>query len=60
MNFKAKIIIVIVAIILSFLFFNLMTSTSSVELITIGKKAGHEIIANYLAHTPTPNVPHLI
>ncbi|OQX54173.1 MAG: hypothetical protein B5M54_05730 [Candidatus Aminicenantes bacterium 4484_214] len=59
MNFKVKIIIVLVAVILSFLLFNLMTSTNSVELMTVGKKAGLEIIANYLARTTAP-LPHLM
>ena len=59
MNFKVKIIIVLVAVILSFLLFNLMTSTNSVELMTVGKKAGFEIIANYLAQTTAP-LPHLM
>ena len=60
MNFKIKIIIVLAAIILSFFLFNLMTSTNSVELITLGKKAGNEIIANYLARTTPPQIPHVV
>ena len=59
MNFKVKIVVMLVAIILSFLLFNLMTSSNSVDLMTVGHRAGHEIIANYLARTSPPPPPTL-
>jgi|GEM_PF-1140493 hypothetical protein len=56
MNFKVKIIVMVVAVVLSFFLFNLMTSSNTVDLMTIGHRAGNEIIANYLARIspPTP------
>lgn len=43
-----KIPILMVATLLTFLWFNAMTPTSVVEMIKVGKKAGYEIIANVL------------
>lgn len=59
MNFKVKIIVMLVAIILSFFLFNLMTSSNSVELMKVGHQAGQEIIANYLARTAPSYPPSL-
>ena len=41
-----KIEIFLVAIILTFFLFNMMTSPSAMELIKIGKQAGYKIISN--------------
>ena len=41
-----KIEIFLVAIILTFFLFNMMTSPSAMELIKIGKQAGYEMISN--------------
>jgi len=43
-----KIPILMVATLLTFLWFNAMTPTSAVEMIKVGKKAGYKIIANVL------------
>lgn len=49
MKFKTKIVILLAAVLLTFLGFNLIASSGAVELIKVGKQAGHEIISNYLA-----------
>ncbi len=46
MRLITKIEIFVVAIILTFFLFNMMTSPSGMELIKIGKQAGYEIISN--------------
>ena len=49
MKFKEKVAIFVVALLLSFLLFNAIGS-SSIDLLRIGKEAGNEIISNYLAN----------
>ncbi|NIO48505.1 MAG: hypothetical protein GTN73_03560 [Candidatus Aminicenantes bacterium] len=46
MRLITKIEIFLVAIILTFVLFNLMITPSAMELIKIGKQAGYEIISN--------------
>jgi len=46
MRLITKIEIFVVAIILTFFLFNMMTSPSAMELIKVGKQAGYEIISN--------------
>ncbi len=46
MRLITKIEIFLVAIILTFFLFNMMTSPSAMELIKIGKQTGYEIISN--------------
>ena len=46
-KFKEKVAIFVVALLLSFLLFNAIGS-SSVSLLRLGKEAGNEIISNYL------------
>jgi hypothetical protein len=48
-KFKEKVAIFVVALLLSFLLFNTIGS-SSIDLLRIGKEAGNEIITNYLAN----------
>lgn len=54
MNFKVKIAILLVAVLVSLAGFNLMASSSAVDMMKIGKKAGYKIIANVLAETESP------
>ena len=49
MRFKQKLAIFLLAVLLTFVGFNLLTSPSAVELVKVGKQAGYEIIANVLA-----------
>jgi len=49
MKFKKKVAIFVVALMLSFLLFNAIGS-SSLPLLKLGKEAGNEIISNYLAN----------
>ncbi len=49
MKFKEKVAIFVVALLLSFILFNAIGS-SSIPLLRIGKEAGNEIISNYLAN----------
>lgn len=53
MSLKAKIAIFIVAVLLTFVGFNMIASTGAVDLLKVGKKAGYEIIANVLAKAET-------
>ncbi|MFB0566482.1 MAG: hypothetical protein ACETWK_12505 [Candidatus Aminicenantaceae bacterium] len=49
MRFKSKIVILAFAVLLTFVGFNLIASSAAVDLVTVGNKAGYEIISNYLA-----------
>jgi hypothetical protein len=48
MKLKEKVVIFVVAFLLSFLLFNAIGSPS-ISLLRLGKEAGNEIISNYLA-----------
>jgi hypothetical protein len=48
MRWITKLEIFLVAIAITFFLFNLMVPSSAVEIIKIGKQAGHEIISNVL------------
>jgi hypothetical protein len=54
MNFKAKVAILLVAALISLAGFNLMASSSAVDMMKVGKKAGYKIIANVLADSESP------
>lgn len=60
MKLTAKIAILVVALLLSMITFNLIITPSALELARVGKQAGSEIIANYLlrveAATKTPAI----
>ncbi len=49
MKFKEKVAVFVVALLLSFLLFN-MIGSPSLSLLRLGKEAGNEIISNYLAN----------
>jgi len=59
MNFKTKVAIMLVAVLLTLAGFNLIISSAALELAKVGKQAGSEIIANYLARVEaaTPKTP---
>ncbi len=48
---RTKIVIFLIAVLLSTLGFNLIASSPALELLKVGKAAGYEIISNYLAKT---------
>jgi hypothetical protein len=52
MKLKEKLAIFVVAVLLTLVGFNLMAAPS-VDILRIGKQAGYEIIANYLARVET-------
>jgi len=57
MKLRTKMAILLVAALLTFAGFNLMvTSSSAVDILKIGKQAGYEIIANVLAKVEAPTV----
>ena len=53
MRLKQKFAIFFLAVLLTFIGFNLLASPSAVELVKVGKQAGYEIIANVLAEAGT-------
>lgn len=53
MRFKQRLAIFLLAVLLTFVGFNLLTSPSAVELAKVGKQAGYKIIANVLAGVGT-------
>jgi len=48
MNIKTKIVILVAALLITLVGFNAI-ATSAIDLLKIGKQAGEETIANYLA-----------
>ncbi len=48
MRLITKIEIFLIAIVLTFFLFNMMTTPTAMELIKIGKQAGYEIISNVM------------
>jgi hypothetical protein len=57
MKLRTKMAILLVAALLTFAGFNLMVSSSSaVDILKIGKRAGYEIIANVLAKVEAATV----
>jgi uncharacterized membrane protein len=53
MNFKAKIAILLAAVLISLIGFNLIASSPALDIMKVGKKAGYKIIANVLAEAET-------
>ena len=49
MSFKAKVAIFLLATLITLTGFNLIASSSALDIMKVGKKAGYEIIANVLA-----------
>jgi len=49
MNFKAKIAILLVAVLITLAGFNFIASSPALDIMKVGKKAGYQIIANVLA-----------
>jgi len=49
MSFKTKVAIFLLATLITLAGFNLIASSSALDIMKVGKKAGYEIIANVLA-----------
>jgi len=57
MSFKAKVAIFLLATLITLTGFNLIASSSALDILKVGKKAGNEIIANVLAKAQLPVDP---
>jgi hypothetical protein len=57
MSFKAKVAIFLLATLITLTGFNLIASSSALDMLKMGKKAGYEIIANVLAKAQLPVDP---
>jgi hypothetical protein len=57
MSFKAKVAIFLLATLITLTGFNLIASSSALDILKMGKKAGYEIIANVLAKGQLPVDP---
>ena len=59
MKIKEKLVILFAATVLTLIGFNLIAAPS-LEIMKVGKQAGYEIIANYLAKTDTASQRSMI
>ena len=57
MSFKAKVAIFLLAMLITLTGFNLIASSSVLDILKVGKKAGYEIISNVLAKAQLPVDP---
>ena len=57
MSFKAKVAIFLLATLITLTGFNLIASSSALDILKVGKKAGYEIISNVLAKAQLPVDP---
>jgi len=57
MSLKSKIAIFLLATLITLTGFNLIASSSALDIMKVGKKAGYQIIANVLAETDLPADP---
>ena len=57
MSFKAKVAIFLLATLITLTGFNLIASSSALDIMKVGKKAGYGIIANVLAKAQLPANP---
>lgn len=49
MRFKTKVMIFLAAMLITLVGFNFIASSAALDIMKLGKQAGYEIIANYLA-----------
>lgn len=54
MRLKTKVAIFMASVVLTLIGFNLIASSSVVDILKVGKMAGNQIISNVLAKTETP------
>lgn len=57
MKFKMKVAIFLMATLITLFGFNLIASSSALDMLKMGKKAGYEIITNVLAKAHLPIDP---
>jgi len=57
MRLRMRVAVFMLAVLITFVGFNIIVSSTAVDLLKIGKEAGYEIIANFLAkgETATPH-----
>lgn len=57
MRLRIRVAVFMLAVLITFVGFNIIVSSTAVDLLKIGKEAGYEIIANFLAkgETATPH-----
>lgn len=49
MRFRTKVVILVAAVLITLVGFNLIASTGAADIIKVGKQAGYEMISNFLA-----------
>jgi hypothetical protein len=54
MSFKSRVAIFLLATLITLTGFNLIASSSALDILKVGKKAGYEIIANVVARADLP------
>lgn len=54
MSFKSKVAIFLLATLVTLMGFNLIASSSALDILKVGKKAGYQIIANVVAKADLP------
>ena len=54
MSIKTRVAIFLLATLITLIGFNLMASSSALDIMKMGKKAGYDIIANVVARGQTP------
>jgi len=57
MSFKVKVAIFLLATLVTLAGFNIIASSSALDILKMGKRAGNEIIANVLADANPPADP---
>ena len=60
MKFRTKIGIFMVALLLTFIGFNLMVTSAALDLVKIGKYAGYEIISNVMSNPDAPFLKQIL
>jgi len=54
MSFKSRVAIFLLATLVTLMGFNLIASSSALDILKVGKKAGYQIIANVVAKADLP------
>ena len=57
MSFKSRVAIFLLATLVTLMGFNLIASSSALDIMKVGKKAGYQIIANVVAKADLPADP---
>ena len=60
MKFRTKVGIFMVALLLTFIGFNLMVTSAALDLAKVGKYAGYEIISNVMSNPDAPVLKQIL